>query len=77
MAFYFIRANNYCRKSVSNHLVTDAFCDIISRTVRFMQAQKKFTVAVAFALHFIQRLISTLIVHLNFLQVFLSCSFIA
>ena len=28
MAFYFIRTNNYCRKSVSNHLVIDAFCDI-------------------------------------------------
>ena len=28
MAFYFIWTNNYCRKSVSNHLVTDAFCDI-------------------------------------------------
>ena len=32
---------------------------------------------VAFALHLIQQLISTLIVHLYFLQVFLLCSFIA
>ena len=31
-------------------MVADAFCDIISRTVRFMQAQKKFTVAVALIL---------------------------
>ena len=50
MAFYFIRTNNYCRKSVSDQMVADAFCDIISRTVRFMQAQKKFTVAVALIL---------------------------